>query len=116
MKKINWQYFIDPVSTELSQYLIQTAMEHPVLKADIEELSISYKAQLFPVYRVGKGFFNLIYQGRKSYLKIYGHNLRFFKREGNDGPIHLINNQALKSATKRSVKKKIKLLIGSKRT
>jgi len=115
-KTKDWQYFIDPVCPDLAQHIAQTGSEQPALNADIEEMSLVYRKKTFPVYRVQEGFFNLLYQGRSKYLGTYKHRMRFFKREGQYGAIHLINYQELKSAAKRASNKAIKIAVNNKQT
>ena len=110
------QYFIDPVSPEIAVRLGQAASEQPALSAGIEEMTLTYRHKTFPVYRIQEGFFNLLYQGRREYLINYKLRLRFFKREGEYGTIHLINYQELRSAAKRATNKAIKIAVGSETT
>jgi hypothetical protein len=111
-----WQFFVDPVCPDLAQYIAQTASDHSALKTDAEEVSLTYGKRQFPVYRVQQGFLTLLYEGRKKYFGNYGHHLRFFKREGEYGPLHMINYQELKSAANRAVNKAIRIVIGNKKT
>lgn len=115
-KKIDWQYLVDPVGTELAEHLALTASEKPSLKASLEETSLIYRNKSIPAYRLEKGFFDLVYQGRRTYFSRYKHHIRFFKRDGEHGKVTLINAADLKKAASRAANKAIKIAVGNRST
>ncbi len=114
MKTNQLQYFIDPIDTKVSESLEETAATNN-MTWELEFTSLIYRSKPVPVYRVSEKLFKLIYSSRKSILGKLGVTLRFFTREGEDGPVSLKNAREMKEATKRVVNRSIALILGKKK-
>lgn len=114
-KKIDWQFFIDPVNAAAGNSLQKTA-QSTVLSFPLEIEKIHYNGKKIPAYKIDNvEDFNLFYNSRNFILQEFQCRLRFFMREGKDGAVHLKNSSEMKSAVKRSISKAVKLQIGNKR-